>query len=238
MTSSLRSPLGVLAWTAAIALIAAAVLDIVLGFNLLAAPPVRAEGSDFIDFLEVRFAWERDRLPLDAGSAVLYVTAFLAMAGVGVTLGRSSYGAGERGSLLATAFLAAGILGAAAQLTSLGATQLATDPAYCDCGYRAEEVLGRLEARNVAVNQEILLTSAALAAAAVGFGAAAGIGRAAGWGRWWALLSTAIAAMLLIGIVAQALGLELVPELITLVTVGLLVPAWAIWLARSYSPTT
>ena len=236
MTSSLRSPLRVLAWTAAIALVAAAFLDIVLGFNLLSAPPVRAEGSDFIDFLEIRFAWDRDRLPLDIASAALYVTAFLAMAGVGVILGRSSVSAGERGSLLATAFLAAGVLGAAAQLTYLGAAQVAADPAYCDCGYRAEEVLGRLEALHVAVNQQVLLTHATLAAAAVGFLTAAGIGRAAGWSRGWPILSTVIAALLLIGVAVEVLGLELVPELVTLVTVGLLIPAWAIWLARSYSP--
>jgi hypothetical protein len=238
MTSSLRSPLRVLAWTAAIALVAAALLDIVLGFNILSAPPVRAEGSDFIDFLEIRFAWDRDRLPLDIASAVLYSMAFLAMAGVGLILGRSSFGAGERGSILATAFLAAGILGAAAQLVYLGAAQLAADPAYCDCGYRAEEVLGRLEALHVAVNQQLLLTQAALVAAAVGFFTAAGLGRAAGWSGWWPILSTAIGAMLLAGVAAEVLTLELVPELIMLATVGLLIPAWAIGLARTYPQAT
>jgi len=238
MASSWRSPLQILAWTAAMALVAAALLDIVLGFNILSAPPVRAEGSDFIDFLEIRFAWDRDRLPLDIASAVLYSLAFLAMAGVGLILGRSSFGAGERGSILATAFLAAGILGAAAQLVYLGAAQLATDPAYCDCGYRAEEVLGRLEALHVAVNQQLLLTQAALVAAAVGFFTAASLGRAAGWSGWWPILSTAIGAMLLAGVAAEVLTLELVPELIMLATVGLLIPAWAIGLARTYPQAT
>jgi hypothetical protein len=238
MAFSMRSPVQILAWTAAIALVAAALLDIVLGFNLLSAPPVRAEGSDFIDFLEIRFGWDRDRLPLDVASAVLYSLAFLAMAGVGLILGRASFGAGERGSVLATAFLAAGILGAAAQLVYLGAAQLATDPAYCDCGYRAEEVLGRLEALHVAVNQQLLLTQAALVAAAVGFFTAASLGRAAGWSGWWPILSTAIGAMLLAGVAAEVLTLELVPELIMLATVGLLIPAWAIGLARTYPQAT
>ena len=238
MASSWRSPLQILAWTAAMALVAAALLDIVLGFNILSAPPVRAEGSDFIDFLEIRFAWDRDRLPLDVASAVLYSLAFLAMAGVGLILGRSSFGAGERGSILATAFLAAGILGAAAQLVYLGAAQLAADPAFCDCGYRAEEVLGRLEALHVAVNQQLLLTQAALVAAAVGFFTAASLGRAAGWSGWWPILSTAIGAMLLAGVAAEVLALELVPELIMLATVGLLIPAWAIGLARTYPQAT
>lgn len=238
MASSWRSPLQVLAWTAAIALVVAALLDIVLGFNLLSAPPVRAEGSDFIDFLEIRFAWDRDRLPLDVASAVLYSVALLAMAGVGVILGRSSFGVGERGSVLATAFLAAGILGAAAQLVYLGAAQLAADPAYCDCGYRAEEVLGRLEALTVAVNQQLLLTQAALVAAAVGFFAAARLGRAAGSSGWWPLLSIVVGAMLLAGVAVEMLGLELVPELIMLATVGLLIPAWAIGLARTYTRPT
>lgn len=238
MASSWRSPLQILAWTAAMALVAAALLDIVLGFNILSAPPVRAEGSDFIDFLEIRFAWDRDRLPLDIASAVLYSLAFLAMAGVGLILGRSSFGAGERGSILATAFLAAGILGAAAQLVYLGAAQLAADPAFCDCGYRAEEVLGRLEALHVAVNQQILLTQVALVAAAVGFFAAASLGRAAGWSGWWPILSTAVGAMLLAGVAVELLGLELVPELIMLATVGLLIPAWAIGLTRRYPRAT
>lgn len=238
MASSWRSPLQILAWTAAMALVAAALLDIVLGFNILSAPPVRAEGSDFIDFLEIRFAWDRDRLPLDIASAVLYSLAFLAMAGVGLILGRSSFGAGERGSILATAFLAAGILGAAAQLVYLGAAQLAADPAFCDCGYRAEEVLGRLEALHVAVNQQILLTQVALVAAAVGFFAAASLGRAAGWSGWWPILSTAVGAILLAGVAVELLGLELVPELIMLATVGLLIPAWAIGLTRRYPRAT
>lgn len=233
LASSWRSPLQILAWTAAIALVVAALLDIVLGFHILSAPPVRAEGSDFVDFLEIRFAWDRERLPLDIASSLLYSVAFLAMAGVGVILGRSSFGAGERGSVLATAFLAAGILGAAAQLIYVGAAQLAADPAYCDCGYRAEEVLGRLEALHVAVNQQLWLTHGAFVAAAIGFFQAGGLGRAAGWRGWWPMLSTAVGAMLLAGVAAEMLGLELVPELIVLVTVGLLIPAWAIGVTQS-----
>lgn len=237
MASSWRSPLQLLAWTAAMALVAAALLDIVLGFNILSAPPVRAEGSDFIDFLEIRFAWDRDRLPLDIASSLLYSVAFLAMAGIGLILGRSAFGAGERGSILATAFLSAGILGAAAQLVYVGAAQLAADPAFCDCGYRAEEVLGRLEALHVAVNQQLWLTHGAFVAAAVGFFAAAGLGRAADW-RGWPMLSIAVGAMLLAGVVVELLGLELVPELVGLITAGLLIPAWAIWLARIYPRAT
>lgn len=234
MATNRLTPLSALAWTAAAALVIAAALTLVLQLNLLGEPPLRADGMDFVDFIISRFAWERGRLPLDVTASLLFALAFLALAGVGWLLGSLALGDSDRGRLLAAAFVAAGILGAAAQLIYVGAVQIATEPTICDCGYRAEEILGRLEAAHAAGSQQTWLTYGAFVTGAVGFFLAARAERAR-WPGGWTILSAAIGVLLLAAVVAEVIGLEIVPDLVVLAAVGLLIPAWAIGLARGPS---
>lgn len=232
MATNRRTPISVLGWVAALALVIATLLTIVLRFNLTGEPPLRADGTDFVDFIVTRVAWDRERLPLDLGASLLFATAFLALAGVGWLLGTVAHDA-DRGRVIAAAFVVAGILGAAAQLIHVGAATIASDPTICDCGYRAEEIIGRLQAMHVADAQRTWLTHGAFVAGSVGFFMAAGLS----WGSSQRGMSIAIGALLPLAVLVEVLQLETIPELIVLATVGLLVPAWVILLA-SREPTT
>jgi hypothetical protein len=223
----------VLAWTAAAALVLAALLTVALQFNALGEPPLRADGMDFVDFLVTRFAWERSLMPVDVAASLLFAVAFLSLAGISWMLGRAAFGDTDRGRLLAVSFVAAGILGAVAQLLHVGAVEIATDPTICDCGYRAEEILGRLEAAHVADTQRTWLTIGAFVSGSIGFLVAAGVDRSARWGRTWPTLSAVIGVLLLVAVVVEVVGLDPAPDLVVLVTAGLLIPAWAVGLARS-----
>jgi hypothetical protein len=227
MAMNRRGPVSVLGWVAAIALVVATLLTIVLRFNLTGEPPLRAEGTDFVDFIVTRVAFDRERLPLDLGASLLFAIAFLALAGFGWLLGAVDQDA-DRGRVIAAAFVVAGVLGAAAQLIHVGAVTIASDPTICDCGYRSEEIIGRLQALHVADAQRTWLTHGAFVAGSVGFFLAA----APRWGSSWRSLSIAIGALLLLAVLVEIIGLETVPELIVLATVGLLIPAWAIVLGR------
>ena len=233
MAINWRNPMSVLAWVAAIALVVATLLTIVLRFNLTAEPPLRADGTDFVDFVVTRLAFDRDRLPLDMGASLLFALAFLALAGVGWLLGAAVPDT-DRGRVLAASFVVAGTLGAVAQLTHVGAVTIASDPTICDCGYRAEEIIGRLQAMHVADAQQTWLTHGAFVSGSVGFFLAA----APRWGSSWRGLSIAIGALLVLAVLVEVIGLETVPELIVLATVGLLIPAWAVLLARRETDAT
>jgi hypothetical protein len=212
--------------------VGAAVASAVLGFNLLGDPPLRAEGSDWVDFTVTRLAFDRDRLVWDAAASLLFAVAFVALAGVGLLLGRAWSAARDHGSVLAALFLVAAILGATAQLLHVGAVQAATEPTICDCGYRAEEIIGRLQALQLADSGQTWLMHGALLSAAVGLTLAAALGSAASWPRWLLVTSWLIAALLVAGVAATLLELELLPDLIVLATAGVLLPVWAIGVAR------
>jgi hypothetical protein len=233
MATNWRNPRSLLGWVAAITLVVATLLTVVLRFNLTGEPPLRAEGADFVDFIVTRVTFDRDRLPLDLGASLLFATAFLALAGVGSLLGPVVRDA-DRGRVLAAAFVVAGVLGAAAQLIHVGAAAVASDPTICDCGYRAEEIIGRLQAMHVADGERIWLTHGAFVAGSIGFFLAAALR----WGSSWRFLSIAIGGMLLLAVVVEVIGLETVPEVLVLATVGLLIPAWAVILARRETDTT
>jgi len=227
MAVNWRTPMSTLGWVAAIALVVATLLTVVLRFNLTGDPPLRAEGADFVDFVVTRVEWDRDRLPLDLGASLLFAVAFSALASVGWLLGAADQDA-DRGRVIAAALVVAGILGAAAQLIHVGAATVASDPTICDCGYRAEEIIGRLQAMHVADSQRTWLTHGAFVAGSIGFFLASGRSS----GSSWRGLSIAIGTLLLLAVLVEVIGLEAVPELVVLATVGLLIPAWAIALAR------
>ena len=231
MATSRRSPLSVLGWIAAVALVGAAVASAVLGFNLLGDAPLRSEGSDWVDFTVTRLAFDRDRLVWDVAASLLFALAFVALAGIGMVLGQARSAARDHGSAMAAVFLVAGILGATAQLLHVGAVQMATDPTICDCGYRAEEIIGRLQALQVADSAQTWLMHGSLLTASVGFLLVANMESIASWPRWLLAASWLIAVLLSAGVAATLLDLELLPDVIVLVAAGIVIPAWAIGVA-------
>jgi hypothetical protein len=130
-----------------------------------------------------------------------------------------------------------GVIGIGSQLMHMGIHDAAR-PFYCDCGYRAEEVIGLDTAVHVGETMFNWLTTGALSFVAVGLALA---GRLVAVSSAWRTLSYAIAIGLLaavaIRLVAALVFIEAfdpfqVSDVIIGIVSGVLIPIWAILLAR------
>ena len=130
-----------------------------------------------------------------------------------------------------------GVIGIASQLMHIGIHDAAR-PFYCDCGYRAEEVIGLDSALHVAESMFSWLAMGAVSFVGVGVALA---GRLLAVSAAWRMLSYVIAGAVLVAVairfVAALVLIEAfdpfqVSDLIVAVTSGILVPIWAILLAR------
>ena len=219
----------VLAWTLAITFIAGTIALLLVALNVLGTPP--EPKGDFPDRIVADFEFQQSQWPIVFGGTALYAIGFLATGGLGPVLARLADPDDARRGLVSAAFLSAGGLGAAAQLIQIGATPVATDPHYCDCGLLAEELMSRLMAFNIVMGIQTWLVSGAIVAAAVGLIAAGGLGQDAGMPSGWRWLSLAIAVLFLIASVMPLFAVSPFDLLMIALTAGILLPIWAIWLA-------
>ena len=207
----------------------AAVLLAVLAFELTGAPP--PEQPDFVDGIVASFAWEESRWPIDFAGSLLVALGFMAFGGVGVLLARLADVTDARRNLIAAAMVFGATLGTASQLFWIGVKPVATSSQYCDCGFRAEEIVSRLMTLNVAGSVQTWLNNGAIVALAVGVLMAVGLARRAGISGVWAVISY----LLVIGAVLTPVldQLDAYPfNLISLLALtAILIPAWALWLA-------
>jgi len=213
--------------------VAATVLQAILSFDLLGAPP--AEKPDFLDTQEAFFAFDRSRWPIEFSANALFALGFAAFAGIGVLLSRLAANNDARRSLGAAAFVGTGVIGALSSLVWIGVKPVATSAHFCPCGFRAEEITARIVSLNVGDSITMWLTSGAEVLAAVGLILLTDLASEAGMGSGWGLYSYLTAAVALVAVVGAALGgaLELEPDpyYLTLLTGGVLIPLWALWLA-------
>lgn len=182
----------------------------------------------------------------DLTSSLILAAGFVALAILGTTLRRALDRDDARGAVLAVTFLLAGTIGAASQVLFLGATEVATSPEYCDCGFLAEEIISREMARQIAENIVFWMTDASVVLSAIGLLAFAALGPASGWVPSGLTVYTRVLVVLALlsvlwGRVAVPLLLEtgteldffLIGGLLTIVVAGVLIPIWAAWVARA-----
>ena len=190
-----------------------------------------ARTPDVVDGIVASFAWEQSRWPIDFAGSLLVALGFLAFGGVGVLLARLADVTDTRRTLIAAAMVFGATLGIASQLFWIGVKPVATSSQYCDCGFRAEEIISRLNTLNVAGSVQTWLNNGAIVALAVGVLMAVGLARRAGISRGWAVISY----LLVIGAVLSPVLDELHAYPFNLISflalIGLLIPAWALWLA-------
>ena len=238
-----------LGWFVAATFVVSMVVFALLQFNISAPEPEFAPDGTLVDNLLAGFENEQVRWIQDLVSSLVLAAGFAALAVLGATL-RRALGDDTRGAVLAVTFLLAGAIGAASQILYVGATEVATDPNYCDCGFLAEEIISRGMAHNIAVNVVFWMTDTSVVLFAVGLLAFAAAATESGWvSGGLAMFSRIFAVVALLGViwgrVAVPLLLEgqvdldyqLIGTLLTLLVAGVLVPIWAAWLARSVRTT-
>jgi hypothetical protein len=218
-------------WVLAATLIGATILYVGLAFDVFGGPAALPDSADFIERILATNDFERSVWPISVLSSLLFVVALATVVAIAASLRGFAAGDDSRARTGTWLLVAGATLGISAQLISLGALRIVVDVAYCDCGYRNEEIISQTWALFlvqggsdwVLYGAEVLL---GLGIALVG--AAFGETVSSGW-RAWAFLT----GLVLAGAgVAQALVPGLVADLLLAVASGVLVPVWAIWLGR------
>jgi hypothetical protein len=232
-----RRTLTWLSWALVVlVVISAAVLLLFVTDVLLPDPD---ETADFVDQLLFMRTHDEQAFPFVIVGSLATLGVYLIGAMLGVVLRVWALNTPTRDAMTLL-LVVGGVIGIASQLLNIGAADAAR-PFYCDCGYRAEEVIGLDRALNVAWSMINWLTIGAITFVGVGVALAA---RVVEVSSTWRLLSYVIAAAVLVAVAirvtASLVFIEAfdpfqVSDLIVAVTSGILVPIWAILLARGVS---
>jgi hypothetical protein len=210
---------------------------ITLGFALnIGAPPPPPDTADLVDRL---LAFRAD------DTRIFAVVVLQSLAGLGVFLVAAILGYALRRwapqtparDAFVVLFVVGGVLGVTANLVNIAVGNAATF-GYCDCVYKAESLISQDSALSVGWTVVNWLSIGAVTL--VGVGAALG-GRLLDFSPAWRLVSYAIAALLFVAVVIRLVAAFVfvaafdpfqVSDLLTALAAGILVPVWAVLLAR------
>jgi hypothetical protein len=204
-------------------------LQLVDFWNLYATPPAAAP----VNMVEGRLAAQDYRVaiwPVFALGNLAFGVGFIALVGLGLALASRLANSHPQRILVLMSFAVAGVLGAVGQLIVIGAAQVTVDQAYCDCGFKNEEVVSQIWGQMLLEGASRWLISGAGVLAAIGIvGVEIAFPRRmpAAWGIVSWLTAIGLIATVAVGFLAvnEDLGFYL-----TAVVTGVLVPIWAIWL--------
>jgi hypothetical protein len=228
-----RRTLTWLSWTLVVLTIISAVVLLLFASGVLQTP---IDVPDFVDRLVAIRTDQERQLPLLIIGALATLGVYLIAAVLGVLLRAWAVPRSMR-DVMTLLLVVGGVIGVASQLMHIGIHDAAR-PFFCDCGYRAEEVIGIETSLHMAESVFSWLTTGALSFVAVGIALA---GRLVAVSPTWRLLSYAIAIGLLIAVAIrfaaaivfiEAFDPFQVSDVIIGLVSGVLIPIWAILLAR------
>jgi hypothetical protein len=229
-----RRMLAWLSWPLVILVVISAAVTLLFVLGVLLPPS--DETDDFVDQLLFMRTHDQQAFPFIIVGSLATLGVYLIAAMLGAVLRLWALPTPTRDAMTLL-LVFGGVIGIASQLLNIGAADAAR-PFYCDCGYRAEEVIGLDRALNVAWSMINWLTIGAVTFVGIGVALAS---RVVEVSSTWRLLSYAIAAGVLVAVairvVASLVFIEAfdpfqVSDLIVAVTSGVLVPIWAILLSR------
>lgn len=221
----------ILGWLIGIGLLLGAAVRLALSFELLGAPPT-PPADNFIDRVMTYYEFVTSQWPIEFVSVVGFALGFAALALLGPVIGRLASDSDARGGLVSATFLGLGGIGLASQLLQLGAVPFLTRPEVCDCVLAEAELMSREVANGLVFDVQLWLIVGALVLAVPGFLIAGRLGSEAGMPQGWRWLSIVIALAAIVLAVLAVLRPFPFDQLALGVTAGILVPIWAIWLAR------
>jgi hypothetical protein len=215
--------------------VVAALLRLVDQLNLVTKRPVLPASANLVDKVLGSITYRHDVWPVFFGSNILIAIGFAGIAAVGWLLATRMQLADDRRALVLGTFVTGGILGAVGQLLLVGAVKATIDLPYCDCGFKEQEVVSQVWALMVAQSAADWLVNGALLLAAGGLVVAAGRFGGREMPESWSWLSLAIAVLLLAQLVLAFVDAGDLGEWLLLLTVGVLVPVWSIWLGLRFT---
>ena len=222
-----------LCWALVVLAVISALVSLLFAAGILRPPH---DVQDLVERLIANRTSDTDAFPFVVLGSLAAIGVFLLAALLGVAL-RSWALATPQRDAMATIFVIGGALGIGANLLNIAVGNAATF-GYCDCGYKTEEVIGQNYALMVGSTMVNWLTLGALTLIATGVALA---GRLVDVSPAWRTISYLIVVALLFAAVLRVLA-ELVfigafdpfqvSDLILAVAGGILVPIWAVLLAR------
>jgi hypothetical protein len=221
-----------LSWIVAIAFVLGTGLVYVDRFNLVATPPELPETANMVDQVLGSTEYRQAIWPVYLWTNLLFAAGFVALAVFGWMVGAF---AGIRATRpIFPVLLAIGsVFGAIAAIVAIGSVNAAVWLGYCDCGFKETEIVSQIWAQMVTGDVgSWLLTSA---------GVVLGVGTLVLAGEAGELLSPSLRIWTFVtGIVliaAPVLGFISkfgdLPDILTTIVSGILVPVWAVWLGRA-----
>lgn len=232
MVASVRWLRGLCWALVVLAIISAVVSGLFIFGNLL--PP--HDNPDFVDRLLADRTSDQAAFPFVLVGSLATFGVYLIAAMLGLVLRMWARPSPQR-DVMTVLFVLGGAIGIVSQLVNIGVGAEA-NPFYCDCGYRTEEVVGLFTALQVGWAIVSWLGVGAITMVGVGAGVT---GRVIDVSPLWRTLSTVIAIALLVAVVIRVLASLVfieafdpfqISDLIVAATAGILVPIWAILLAR------
>jgi hypothetical protein len=219
-----------LCWILVVLVVVQAVLTYGLHQGWFVKFPDLSPTADLVDRLLASRSIDQQTNTLALIATLGALGVFVIAALLGAVL-RPLVSSGSARDVMTVVFLLGGVIGVAAQLVNIGVNQAATY-GYCDCGYKAEELIAQDYALGVGWTVQFWLALGAITIVGVG---AAVAGRLVAISPLWTTLSYLIAIALFLGIALQLLGQGNFADIVIGITSGIAVPIWAILLARGAS---
>lgn len=211
----------------------AAVLRLVDFLNLVASPPAKP-GDNMVDRVLNTIPYRHDIWPWFFGTNILVAIGFAGLAALGWLLAARMSSTDDRRGFLLGSFVTGGILGAAGQLVLVGAVRAQIDIPYCDCGFKQQEIVSQVWAEMVTQGASEFLINGALVLGAIGLALAAARFAGREMPDAWGWLSWGLAALVGIWLVLNFLDQSDLSDILLLITIGILVPVWSIWLGLRF----
>jgi len=231
-----RRTLTRLSWALVILAIVAAVVGLLFATGILRPPE---EIDDLVERLLAFRGHDQAAFPFVLLGGFATIGVYLIVAMLGAVLRAWARPSSMRDAMTIL-LVVGGVVGIVGQLVNIGVGEVA-NPFYCDCGYKTEEVIAQSKALDVGWALAAWLGLGAVTI--VGIGAAV-TARVVEVSPLWRSLSYVIAGLLLLAVAVrvvaslvfiQAFDPFQVSDIIIAATLGILVPIWAILLARGVS---
>ena len=226
-----------LCWALVALSIITAILSLGITFALFVPFPEIAETTDHIDEIAAWRAADTQLYPFALVNALASAALFAVVALLGVALRPFATGGSLR-DVMTTLFVVGGVLGIVAQTANLALAHAATF-GFCDCGYRTEELVAQDYALSVGWNLAGWLSNATFIIAGTSVALA---GRVLDISSTFRTMSYLIAVVLFVAVALHvvasltfisAFDPFFVRDVLVAIAAGIMVPIWAIILARS-----
>ena len=220
------------AWLVAIAFILATALRYVDALNLVATPP-DLPNANMVDRTLGSSAYLHAIWPVFLWTNLLFGIGFLAAVAFASNLAAAARVEGGLPTFRSLA-TAGGVIAAIASIIPIGAAEAKVFVQYCDCGFKETEVVSQLWAQMVAEDIAFWFLQVATVVLAIALVALVREGRdlVPPLLRTWTYI-TAIALVLAAVFATTELLTPDAVNLLTSVIGAVLIPVWAVWLARS-----